>query len=46
VAEPAGEQAAGEWAPNKQAGLFLLQERNEFAFEIASGGGRGNTNAS
>src|SRR5437016_4120418 len=39
AAELAGEQATGEWAPHEQARLFRFQERNELAFEVATGDG-------
>ena len=37
--ELAGEQAAGEWAPDEEAGLFGFEERDDVAFEVAAGDG-------
>jgi hypothetical protein len=35
-AELAGEQSAGEWAPNKQSNLFRFKQRAKLALEITA----------
>src|SRR5580704_14394238 len=37
--ELAGEETAGEWAPDEEAGFFGFEERNEVALEVAAGDG-------
>ena len=39
AAELAGEQAAGERAPDQQAGLFSFEQRDDFALQVAAGDG-------
>src|SRR4051795_8553795 len=39
AAEFTGEQTTGEWTPDQKTHLFSFQERNKFAFEVATGDG-------